>query len=116
MDNALSNPVVIMVINMTIVFAVLGVLDLFIRFIRVIDPTKKKKIVPMKEAEPRRKKQSAPAAAPAIAAGVSSETVAVIAAALAAYGVGFSQIRAIRPAERPNWLGAARISALQNKM
>lgn len=35
------NPILIMVINMTIVFAVLYVLGLFIRFIHMIDPTKK---------------------------------------------------------------------------
>ena len=40
MDNQMSNPVVIMLINMTIVFAVLFLLSLFIRFIHFIDPTK----------------------------------------------------------------------------
>lgn len=37
------NPVLIMVINMTIVFAVLYVLGLFIKLIHVIDPTRLKK-------------------------------------------------------------------------
>ena len=49
-----------------------------------------------------------------VAAGVSGETVAAIAGALAAYGIGFSQIRAIRPAARNSWTGAARIDGLRN--
>ena len=40
--------------------------------------------------------------------------MAAIAGALAAYGVGFSQIKAIRPAERRSWAGAARIRGLRN--
>ena len=38
------NPILIMLINMTIVFAVLYVLGLFIRLIHIIDPTKPKKV------------------------------------------------------------------------
>lgn len=37
-----TNPVLIMIINMTIVFAVLYVLGLLIRLIHIIDPTKNK--------------------------------------------------------------------------
>lgn len=37
------NPILIMVINMTIVFAVLYVLGLFIKLIHVIDPTRLRK-------------------------------------------------------------------------
>ena len=116
----MSNPVVIMLINMTIVFAVLFLLSLFIRVIHFIDPTKprtKKKTHPT-AAAPVKQKKAAPAkeepAAPAVAPGISGETVAAIAGALAAYGVGFSQIKAIRPAERRSWAGAARIRGLRN--
>ena len=119
MDNQMSNPVVIMLINMTIVFAVLFLLSLFIRVIHFIDPTKprtKKKTQPT--AAPVKQKKAAPAkeepAALAVAPGISGETVAAIAGALAAYGVGFSQIKAIRPAERRSWAGAARIRGLRN--
>ena len=43
MENEMTNPAVIMLINMTIVFAVLALLNLFIRLIHFIDPTKEKK-------------------------------------------------------------------------
>ena len=43
MENEMTNPAVIMLINMTIVFAVLALLNLFIRLIHFIDPTKAKK-------------------------------------------------------------------------
>ena len=39
MENEMTNPAVIMLINMTIVFAVLALLNLFIRLIHFIDPT-----------------------------------------------------------------------------
>lgn len=112
MENEMTNPAVIMLINMTIVFAVLALLNLFIRLIHFIDPTKEKKA----PAAAPRKAAPAKAAAPApvVAAGVSGETVAAIAGALAAYGIGFSQIRAIRPAARNSWTGAARIDGLRN--
>lgn len=117
MEKEMTNPAVIMLINMTIVFAVLALLNLFIRLIHFIDPTKKAKkapaAAPRKKAAPR-KAAPAKAAAPAVAAGVSGETVAAIAGALAAYGIGFSQIRAIRPAARNGWTGAARINGLRN--
>lgn len=108
MENEMTNPAVIMLINMTIVFAVLALLNLFIRLIHFIDPTKEKKAPAAAPKAALRK------AAPAKAAGVSGETVAAIAGALAAYGIGFSQIRAIRPAARNSWTGAARIDGLRN--
>lgn len=117
MENEMTNPAVIMLINMTIVFAVLALLNLFIRFIHFIDPTKAKKApVAAPKAAPRKAASAKKAAAPApvVAAGVSGETVAAIAGALAAYGIGFSQIRAIRPAARNSWTGAARINGLRN--
>ncbi|WP_296896378.1 OadG family protein [uncultured Megamonas sp.] len=43
------NPILIMVINMTIVFVVLYILGLFIRLIHVVDPTRKRKVEPKKE-------------------------------------------------------------------
>ena len=118
MEKEMTNPAVIMLINMTIVFAVLALLNLFIRLIHFIDPTKVKK-APAAAPKPAPRAaapvQPAAPAAPAVAAGVSGETVAAIAGALAAYGVGFSQIRAIRPAARSSWTGAARIEGLRNK-
>lgn len=116
MENEMTNPAVIMLINMTIVFAVLALLNLFIRLIHFIDPTKAKKAPAAAPKAAPRKAAPAKAAAPApvVAAGVSGETVAAIAGALAAYGIGFSQIRAIRPVARNSWTGAARIDGLRN--
>ena len=113
METQSLNPVVIMLINMTIVFAVLFVISLFIRLIHIVDPAKPKKAAPAPVAAPA----PAPAApaAPVVEAGISGETVAVIAAALASYGVGFSQVKAIRPANSASWANAGRMNNL-NKM
>ncbi|MCR5177263.1 MAG: hypothetical protein K6C05_10520 [Anaerovibrio sp.] len=49
---------------------------------------------------------------PSIEKGIASKTVAAIAAGLASVGVGFSQVKAIRVANRPGWTGVARIEGL----
>lgn len=49
----------------------------------------------------------------AVTNGVNKDTVAVIAGALAAMGVGFSRIKAIRPAARQNWTDSAKVIALK---
>ena len=97
-----DNPFVIMIINMVIVFAVLTAIWGLIELTHRLDPTKKK-------AEPPAAAPAAPApapvpaapAAPAVPAGLSTETVAVIAAAVTACGYSVEQIPAIRPAEQP---------------
>lgn len=85
-----TNPVMIMVINMTIVFAVLYVLSLCIKFIYVIDPTKKKKKkrVP---AAPKPKKVEKPADD-----YQDKLDIAIISAALVAYGCKNFTITSIR--------------------
>lgn len=107
-----TNPFIIMMINMTIVFAVLIALGLVINLIHCVDPTR-----------PDRQKQEAPAEpapAPAPAApepvveaepegGLTLEVVAVIAAALASYGYGPGAIHAIRPVERNGWKASGRM-------
>jgi len=114
-----TNPFIIMMINMTIVFAVLIALGLVINLIHYVDPTR-----------PDRQKQEAPAEpapAPAPAAqpepvaeavpenGLTPEVVAVIAAALASYGYGPGAIHAIRPVERNGWKASGRMpGASQN--
>lgn len=45
--------------------------------------------------------------------GVNKDTVAVIAAALASMGIGFSRVKSIRPADRKNWTDSARVIALR---
>ena len=100
-----TNPLIIMLINMTVVFIVLVALSFLIRLIHVVDPTYKKE-------EPQ---QEAPAPAPVAAAepapvveeGIPQEVVAVIAAAVAAYG-GAAEIKAIRPLDRPGWKQSGR--------
>lgn len=104
-----ENPIVIMLINMTIVFAVLAILNVFLRVIHMVDPTfKKPEEKPAPKAAPAPAPAAAPAPAPAVAPGISPETVAAIAGALAAYGVGFSQVKSIRPANRPGWAAVGR--------
>ena len=104
-----DNPFVIMVINMVIVFAVLTAVWGLIELVHLIDPTKKKEVPaapPQTAAVP-----AAPvmAAAPAAAdEGVGAETIAVIAAAVAACGCSPAQIKAVRPAEQPSWSRYAR--------
>ena len=104
-----DNPFVIMVINMVIVFAVLTAVWGLIELVHLIDPTKKKEVPaapPQAAAAP-----AAPvmAAAPAAAdEGLSAETIAVIAAAVAACGCSPAQIKAVRPAEQPSWSRYAR--------
>ena len=92
-----------------IVFAVLTAVWGLIELVHLIDPTKKKEVPaapPQTAAAP-----AAPvmAAAPAAAdEGVSAETIAVIAAAVAACGCSPAQIKAVRPAEQPSWSRYAR--------
>ena len=107
-----DNPFVIMIINMVIVFAVLTAIWGLIELTHRLDPTKKK-------AEPPAAAPAAPApvaaapATPAVPAGLSMETVAVIAAAVTACGYSAEQIHAIRPAEQPAWRNFGRASGMR---
>ena len=104
-----DNPFVIMVINMVIVFAVLTAVWGLIELTHIIDPTKKK-------AEPAAPPQPAApvmAVAPAAEEGISAETIAVIAAAVAACGCSPAQIKAVRPAEQPSWSRYARVRGMR---
>lgn len=109
-----TNPFVIMLINMTVVFIVLIALGLVINLIHAIDPTKEKekpKAAPVPAAP-----APAPAPAPIAADGVSPEVIAVIAAALASYGYGPAAIRAVRPLERSGWKNAGRSFGVQRTL
>ena len=104
---ATTNPWLIAIINMTIVFAVLGALGVIINLISVIDPTQKKTEKPVAA--------SAPAAAPAaVAAPVQddSEVIAVIAAAVAALGHSAEDIAYVRRLPEAGWTQNARIEAI----
>ena len=101
-----TNPVLIMLINMIVVFAVLWGLSWVIRIIRIIDPTQKKKATITE----------APAAVSATAALVVQEDdaviVAVIAAAIAAYDYNQPQIVSIRRIDGRTWRQASRFDAI----
>ena len=106
-----NNPFVIMFINMVIVFAVLTAIWGLIELTHRLDPTKKK-------AEPPAASPSAPTSAPtgpvkSASTGLSSETVAVIAAAVTACGYSADQIHAIRPVEQPAWRNYGRVSGMR---
>lgn len=110
-----TNPFVIMLINMTVVFIVLIALGLVINLIHAIDPTKEK-AAPQKEAPAPAPAPAAPAPEPVSADGVSPEVIAVIAAALASYGYGPAAIRAVRPIERDGWKNAGRSFGVQRTL
>ena len=106
-----DNPFVIMFINMVIVFSVLIAIWGLIELTHMIDPTKK-------TVEPPAAAPSAPAPAPSAPvssapAGLSGETVAVIAAAVTACGYSADQIHAIRPAEQPAWRSYGRAAGMR---
>lgn len=109
-----TNPLIIMLINMTVVFLVLMALGVVINIIHYIDPTKPK--AEPQEAEPVAAAPAAepePVAAEPVAEGISPEVVAVIAAALASMGCA-GQVKAIRPLERNNWKNSGR-NAIQSR-
>lgn len=110
-----TNPFVIMLINMTVVFIVLVALGLVINLIHAIDPTKEK-AAPQKEAPAPAPTPAAPVPEPVSADGVSPEVIAVIAAALASYGYGPAAIRAVRPIERDGWKNAGRSFGVQRTL
>jgi glutaconyl-CoA decarboxylase len=105
-----TNPFIIMLINMAIVFAVLMGLSAMIRLIHLCDPTAKAK----EEKKPAAAPKAAPAAAPAAAPKAdNSAVIAVIAAAVAAYD-SEARIVTVRPIESTVWKNNARATALNN--
>ena len=107
-----DNPFVIMFINMVIVFGVLTAIWGLIELTHMLDPTKKKAESPA-AAPAAPAPAPAAAAAPAVSAGLSAETVAVIAAAVTACGYSAEQIHAIRPAEQPAWRDFGRAKGMR---
>ena len=104
-----TNPWLIALINMTIVFGVLIALGAMMSVLQIIDPTKKKANAPV-AAAPAPK--AAPAAAPAApAASNNDEIIAVIAAAVAACGCSVEDIAYVRRLPNTGWTNAARVEA-----
>ncbi|WP_314621908.1 OadG family protein [uncultured Selenomonas sp.] len=97
-----TNPWIIMLINMTVVFIVLISLSFLIRLIHAFDPTRKKE-TPMPAASPA----PAPVAAPE-PEGLSAEVVAAITAAVTLCGFSGGAIRTIRPLARDGWKNSGR--------
>ena len=117
-----TNPLIIMMINMTVVFIVLVSLIYVIKFIHFIDPTKPKEtpVETSEEDEPlvavKSSSTPAPEPEPAVEEGVTPEIVAVISAAVAAYGFA-GQVKAVRIInhESTPWRASARFNTLKRK-
>lgn len=112
-----TNPWLIALINMTIVFGVLLALGILMNLLQVIDPTKKKvakpAVAPTPAAAPAAAPVAAPAAAPVAAAQDDSEIIAVIAAAVAACGVSADQIACVRRIDAKSaWTVSSRVEAI----
>lgn len=110
-----TNPWLIALINMTIVFGVLIALGVLMSLLQIIDPTKKKSSAPAPVAAP---KAAAPAPVAAAPVKDDSEIIAVIAAAIAATGCSVEQIACVRRAGTPVWTNMARneVQAVRHNM
>ena len=108
-----TNPWLIALINMTIVFGVLIALGVMMMLLQIIDPTKKKSSAPA--AAPAPKAAPAPVAAPAPAAKNNDEIIAVIAAAVAASGCSSEQVASVRIVPSANWTVNARQEAISTR-
>jgi len=99
-----TNPLIIMMINMTVVFVVLISLSFLIKLIHAIDPTKKPEISTEDHEDDEDtagetaaiiSKLQAQNTAPAVEEGISPEVIAAITAAIACCGIS-GQVRAVR--------------------
>jgi len=101
-----TNPLIIMMINMTVVFVVLISLSFLIKLIHAIDPTKKPEISTEDHEDDEdtagetaaiisklQAQNNSPA--PAVEEGISPEVIAAITAAIACCGIS-GQVRAVR--------------------
>ena len=117
-----TNPLIIMMINMTVVFIVLVALMFLIRLIHMVDPTKEPEHpAQVEEEEPLVAVKSASAPAPLpepepVEQGVSPEIIAAISAAITAYGFA-GQVKAVRIVnhEGTPWRASAKFNNLQRK-
>ena len=103
-----TNPLIIMMINMTVVFVVLVSLSFLIRLIHAIDPTKKPEISTEDHEDDEDNNTAGETAAiisklqaqntepaPVVEEGISPEVIAAISAAIACCGIS-GQVRAVR--------------------
>ena len=113
-----TNPFIIMLINMTVVFIVLISLSFLIQLIHKIDPMKPPEVKDIDEATESdetaaiiKKLKETPAPEPVVEEGISPEVIAAISAAIASCGIS-GQVRAVRIAGGGN--SAWRQNALAN--
>ena len=115
-----TNPLIIMMINMTVVFIVLVVLMYLIKLIHLVDPTKPKEVAEQSEDDAPlvavKSTAPAPEPAPVVEEGISPEIIAAISAAVAAYGFA-GQVKAVRIVnhEGTPWRASARFNTLSRK-
>lgn len=118
-----TNPLIIMVINMTVVFIVLVSLIYLIKLIHFIDPTKEPEQKPEDGVAPGEpplvavKSSSPPAIEPApVDEGIKPEVIAAISAAISAYGFS-GQVKAVHIVnhEGTPWRASAKFNNLKRK-
>lgn len=114
-----TNPLIIMMINMTVVFIVLISLMFLIKLIHMVDPTKEpEKPEQVEEEEPLIAVKSAPSTepAPVVEEGIKPEIIAAISAAIAAYGFT-GQVKAVTILnhEGTPWKASAKFNNLKRK-
>ena len=99
-----TNPLIIMMINMTVVFFVLIALSGLIHLIHMVDPTKEPEVADGGSGDEsaesaaiiaKLQENSSTAEAPQIEEGISPEVIAAISAAISAYGFS-GQVKAVR--------------------
>ena len=103
-----TNPLIIMMINMTVVFFVLVALSGLIHLIHMVDPTKEPEVADGGSGDEsaesaaiiaKLQENSSASEAPQVEEGISPEVIAAISAAISAYGFS-GQVKAVRIANR----------------
>lgn len=108
-----TDPLLISLINMTVVFAVLYGLSLIVRLIQYIDPTRKR--MAQTEAASEQNEVEAITATEERSKAELDELIIVFTAALAAYSQNELRIVSIRPMGSEKWSQAARMEAINGR-